>query len=166
MTKDGDTSDERQTGWRRVRSRLFHLLFLIRRPMTLGVRGIVFDRKRNAVLLIRHTYVPGWHLPGGGVEKGETFLDALTRELLEEGNIEIGAPPKLLSLYFNRHVSRRDHVALYLVTEFRQTGAHRPSMEIAEAGFFPVDDLPAETTKGTRRRIEEAIFGLAASPYW
>ena len=62
----------RQTGWPGLRARLFHLYFLIRRPLTLGVRAVIHDREANAILLIRHTYVPGWQLPGGGVEVGET----------------------------------------------------------------------------------------------
>lgn len=156
----------RQTGWPRLRARLFHLLFLLRRPMTLGARGVVYDRTRNAVLLIRHTYVPGWQIPGGGVEPGETILEALTRELREEGNIELSAPPKLISMHFNRHASRRDHVAVYLVTDFRQTAPLVPNREIAEAVFFEIGNLPEDTTEGTRQRIEEALAGVPASPFW
>ncbi|MCB1471105.1 MAG: NUDIX domain-containing protein [Rhizobiaceae bacterium] len=134
--------------------------------MTLGARGVVYDRARNAVLLIRHTYVPGWQIPGGGVEPGETMLEALTRELREEGNIEISAPPKLMSVHFNRHASRRDHVGVYLVTDFHQTAPIVPNREIAEAEFFEIGKFPKDTTSGTRRRINEAIFGAPQSPFW
>ena len=75
------------------------------------------------VFLVKHSYVAGWHLPGGGVETGETFLKALTRELAEEGNIVLTAPPVLHGIFFNGRASRRDHVALYVVREFRQDGA-------------------------------------------
>lgn len=148
------------------RSRLFHLWFLLRRPLTLGARAVVFDAAANSVFLIRHTYVPGWQLPGGGVEIGETVLEALARELAEEGNIEITAPPVLKSLHFNRHASRRDHVAIYLVRQFRQTMPKLPDNEIAEAGFFPLDALPATTTTGTRQRLNEIFGKVQPSGEW
>ena len=110
--------------------------------MTFGVRGLVHDERAGTVFLIRHTYVPGWQLPGGGVETGETAALALQRELHEEGNIELTGPTMLRSLHFNRQSSNRDHVALYLVTAFRQTEPKRPDREIAESGFFPLDALP------------------------
>ena len=156
----------RQTGWPGLRARLFHLYFLITRPMTLGVRGLVHDAAQNSVFLIRHTYVPGWQLPGGGVELGETAAEALERELGEEGNISLTAPPVLKSLHFNRRASRRDHVALYLVESFRQTTPKLPDREIAEAGFFPLDRLPDGTTPATHRRIAEIFGGAPASPDW
>lgn len=156
----------RQSGWPRLRSRLFHTLFLLQRPMTLGVRGLVHDRERNTVFLIRHTYVPGWQLPGGGVETGETMGEALARELEEEGNIAISAPPVLKSMHFNRTSSPRDHVALYLIETFHQTRPKHPDREIAEAGFFPLDRLPDGTTPATLRRIAETFQEATVSPYW
>lgn len=156
----------RQTGWPRLRARLFHFYFLLRRPMTFGARGIVYDEAANSVFLIRHTYVPGWQLPGGGVETGETALEALTRELEEEGNIVIAAEPALKSLHFNRQSSRRDHVALYLITQFSQTGPKKPDREIAESGFFPLDRLPENTTPATKRRLAEVFSDEPSSPYW
>lgn len=88
-----DAGRFRQTGLASLRSRLFHWYFLLQRPMTLGVRGLVYDRTGNAVFLIRHTYVPGWQLPGGGVETGETMLQALERELGEEEILSSSAIP-------------------------------------------------------------------------
>ncbi|RWN21355.1 MAG: NUDIX domain-containing protein [Mesorhizobium sp.] len=156
----------RQTGWPGLRARLFHLYFVLRRPMTLGVRGLIHDRASRSVFLIRHTYVPGWQLPGGGVEVGETMNEALARELAEEGNIALTAPPVFKSMHFNRRSSRRDHVGFYLLEHFSQTAPKRPDHEIAEAGFFPLDRLPQGTTPATLRRIAEVFDGEQPSPYW
>ena len=134
--------------------------------MTFGVRGLVYDGETNSVFLIRHTYVPGWQLPGGGVERGETALYSLAREFEEEANIVFTATPKLKSIHFNRIGSPRDHVAFYLITSFRQTTPKLPDHEIAEAGFFPLDALPDLTTPATRRRIAEIFGGAPVSDYW
>jgi ADP-ribose pyrophosphatase YjhB (NUDIX family) len=111
----------------------------------------------NRVFLVKHSYVSGWHLPGGGVETGETFREALQRELAEEGRIELVGEPALLGIYLNSHVSRRDHVAVYLVRQFRQDRLPEPNREIVDCGFYETRALPAETTAGTRLRIAEAI---------
>ena len=166
MTGDDDQERFRQRGWPAVRGRLFHTYFLLRRPMTLGVRGLVHDKAENAIFLIRHTYVPGWQLPGGGVEAGEIMIESLAREFVEEGNIEFTAPPVLKSFHLNRQASRRDHVAFFLIEAFRQSAPKLPDREIAEADFFPLDALPEATTPATLRRIAEVFDGAAPSPYW
>lgn len=134
--------------------------------MTLGVRAIVHDAPSDGVFLIRHTYVPGWQLPGGGVEVGETMLDALKREVREEAAIELLSEPELRSIHLNRHVSRRDHVAVYLCRVWRQLGTKLPDFEIAESGFFALDALPEGTTPATRRRLDEAFSGRPPADIW
>jgi 8-oxo-dGTP pyrophosphatase MutT (NUDIX family) len=142
-----------------------HTYWRFTRGMTLGVRGLVLDGD-GRVFLVKHSYVDGWHLPGGGVETGETLIEALTHELREEGNIELTGPPVLHGVYFNAHASRRDHVALYVVRGFRQTSVPAPNREIVDTGFFAPDALPAETTRGTRARIDEVLRGVPTSEVW
>jgi 8-oxo-dGTP pyrophosphatase MutT (NUDIX family) len=145
--------------------RIFHLYWRFARGMTLGVRCVVLDGD-NRVFLVKHSYVAGWHLPGGGVEVGETFRDALSRELMEEGQIELSGEPALHGLFFNSHVSRRDHVAVYIVRNYRQDRLPEPNREIVACGFFEASALPAETTEGTRLRIAEVLEGKAPIATW
>ena len=70
-----------------IRRRLFVMLGLAHRAMTLGVRIMVRDDE-GRVLLVRHTYVAGWHFPGGAVDRGETAPQAAMKELNEECGIE------------------------------------------------------------------------------
>ena len=135
---------------------------LLRRAMTLGVRAAVIDAQ-GRVFLVRHTYVRGWYLPGGGVERGETFGDALARELLEEGGIALTGEPELRSLHHNRG---RDHVAFYVVRDFAQAASKQPDWEIAEAGFFSPDALPEGATPATRARLAEVFDGAPVSADW
>jgi 8-oxo-dGTP pyrophosphatase MutT (NUDIX family) len=145
--------------------RMFHFYWRIARGMTLGVRGVVLDSD-NKVFLVKHSYVAGWHLPGGGVEVGESFMEALTRELVEEGRIVLSGKPELHGLFFNSHVSRRDHVAVYIVRRFSQDRMPEPNHEIVASGFFVASALPAGTTEGTRRRIAEVLDGAAPIATW
>ena len=145
--------------------RVMHLYWRFSRGLTLGVRGIAIDGERR-VFLVKHSYVPGWHLPGGGVEVGETMLEALHREMMEEGNIEILKAPPLFAIYHNRRVSDRDHVALFVVEHFSQSMPPQPNAEIVAHGFFARDALPADTTPATRARIAEVMDGAKASERW
>jgi ADP-ribose pyrophosphatase YjhB (NUDIX family) len=142
-----------------------HTYWRFARGMTLGVRGVVLDRE-NRVFLIRHTYVPGWHLPGGGVETGETALEALDRELREEASIALEETPALFGVFFNNRVSRRDHVLVYVIRRFTVLEVKQPDREIAEAGFFPLDQLPEGTTPATRSRLAEILEGQPPSAHW
>jgi len=145
--------------------RVLHFYWRFARAMTLGVRALVIDGE-GRIFLVKHSYVSGWHLPGGGVEAGETLVEAAARELREEGNIELTAPPRLHGIFFNSRASRRDHVALFVVRAFRQVAAPVPDHEIVAHGFFPLDELPNDTTAATRARIIEFLGGAPVSERW
>jgi 8-oxo-dGTP pyrophosphatase MutT (NUDIX family) len=144
---------------------MLHFYWRFARGMTMGARGMVIDGT-GRVFLVKHSYVDGWQLPGGGVETGESLLTALTRELAEEGNILITGTPVLHGVFFNSRSSRRDHVALYIVREFRQDGPPVPDHEIIAHGFFAINALPEDTTRATRARIAEVFEGVAVSELW
>jgi 8-oxo-dGTP pyrophosphatase MutT (NUDIX family) len=138
--------------------RLLHFAHRFLKPMTLGVRAIVLD-DAGRVFLVRHSYVPGWHLPGGGIDPGETALEAIARELVEEGNIVVTGPPVLHGFFHNDLYSNRDHVAVYIVRDFTQTAPRGRNWEIVETGFFDPAALPEGTTGATHRRLAEFAGG-------
>ena len=147
----------------RLAARAFHLYAWAARGLTGGARVVVTDGSR--VLLVRHTYVGGLHLPGGGVEVGETFAEAAVKELREEAAIAPTAPLELFGLYLNERVTRRDHVAVFVCRSWER-GAFEPGREIAEAAFHPLDALPGDVTEPTRRRIAEVLEGRSPDPRW
>lgn len=155
---------EMRGGLQRFAISLLHVYFRFRRGMTLGVRAACFDDE-GRIFLVRHTYVPGWYMPGGGVERNETALEALVKELREEGNLELLEPPVLLHAYFNTRISRRDHVLFYRA-RVRQTEPRPPDREIAECGFFPLDALPDGLTRATIDRLAELAGERAFSDRW
>jgi 8-oxo-dGTP pyrophosphatase MutT (NUDIX family) len=146
-------------------NRLLHVYWRFARGLTVGVRAVVLHRD-GRVFLVQHGYGPGWHLPGGGVEVGETLMEALARELREEGNIEITGTPMLHGVFFHPIYSRRDHVVVYVVREFRQPAPPQANREIAAHGFFSPGALPHDATSGTRARIAEVLQGTPVPDRW
>ena len=155
-------------GWQRAVPRLIHGTARFTRPLTMGVRAALLrDGPRGPeVFLVRHSYVAGWHLPGGAVEPGETVAAAMVREVREECAIAVEGAPELFGLYFNRGASRRDHVAVYRVREFRVLSRREADWEIVEAGFLPLDGLPEATTPATRARLAEMVDGRQPTSDW
>jgi len=146
-------------------SRALHAYFLLTRGTTLGVRAIVRSDD-GKFLLVRHTYTPGWHFPGGGVEKGETTLRAVEKELQQETGLKLIGKPELHGVFHNNAVNQRDHVLVYLCRVQGTLPSKSPSAEIAEIEFFDSANLPDSIDPGTLRRIEEIVDGVAPSATW
>jgi len=134
------------------------------RGMTLGVRGVVTDDE-GRVLLIQHTYVKGWYLPGGGIERGETAEEALARELVEEAGVRMTGRAALLSFHSNHVQFPGDHVLIYRVTDWEPCEATSRG-EIHDRGWFPPEALPDGITPSTHRRVREALAGETPHPHW
>jgi mutator protein MutT len=148
---------------RTLRDRAFQSFWRLQRPATLGVRGIVTD-EAGAVLLVRHTYTPGWHFPGGGVERGETCAEAVRRELQEEAGIDARSL-ELVSVHANHAFFPNDHILVFRAREWSQ-GEPTALGEIAERRFVDPQNPPTDVTAGTKRRLGELFGGTETSEIW
>jgi len=145
--------------WRRPVYRLARPLFWgfsrVLKGVTNDVRAVVVD-EAGRVLLVEHTYVRGWHLPGGGIERGEAPEEALARELIEEAGVRLAGEPRLVAGRIGGGGPQGYKGLLYRVDQWE---ACRPTSrgEILEREWFHPDALPEGATHWTRRRIERAF---------
>ncbi|MEM6761725.1 MAG: NUDIX domain-containing protein [Pseudomonadota bacterium] len=147
---------------------IWRLRALVRPPVTLGVRCMVIDADER-VLLVRHTYTAGWHLPGGGVDAHESARTAATRELKEETGVDLQTPADFFALYWNKALAGRDHVALYVARldgRIDDGVLRTPAAEIADAMLCPLTDLPDDAAPSVRRRVAEVLHGDPPREVW
>ncbi len=135
------------------------------RGLTLGAQGAVIDRD-GRVLLVRHSYRPGWFFPGGGVERGETIETALHRELEEEVGVTLRGTPTLHGVFSNFASFPGDHICLFVVRDWERRADYHQAGEIAETGMFAPKDVPDLIDGGTRVRLAEIFDGQKVSPLW
>jgi len=136
------------------------------KPRTLGVRSLVLDGD-GRVALVRHTYIAGWHMPGGGVKKREGFEAGLARELREEVGLHAFAVERVLGIYHNLREGKDDHVVVFVTRVPAGTAVTAADgLEIAEAAWFALDALPEGVSPATARRIAEYRAGTIGAGNW
>jgi ADP-ribose pyrophosphatase YjhB (NUDIX family) len=149
----------------RALNALFRPIWRMRRGLTLGAQGVVIEAE-DRVLLVRHSYRPGWWFPGGGVEWGETLESALARELEEEVGVRLTGPPVLHGVFANFASFPGDHIAVFVVRQFERAEDYRRLGEIAEAAMFERGRLPELINPGTQARLDEIFGALPPGPLW
>ena len=145
---------------RSVQQRLQRVL----RGKTMGVRVAAFDAQ-GRVMLVKHSYTPGWSLPGGGVENGEMLLAAAIREIYEEAGIVADEALLLHGVFSNEPIFPGDFVCCYVLRRCHRDG-WKPNFEINDAQFFEVEKLPVDITAGSKRRLDEILNGTPISELW
>jgi 8-oxo-dGTP pyrophosphatase MutT (NUDIX family) len=112
------------------------------------VRLVVLD-SHNCVLLLHvrdlsnPAFGTGWELPGGGMEPGESHIDAAIRELREETGIVIGASA-IGPATWRRDVSfsyRGERRLQHEVIAAARLGHEGPAIERSPASGFEAEDL-------------------------
>lgn len=147
-------------------SLLFRLTIIAKsflNPCVFGATAIAEDGQ-GRVLLVRHSYIAGWQLPGGGVDAGESPERAVTRELEEEVGLIESTPPEFIGLYSRRILWVANVIALYRLRNVRIQ--FKPSIEVREAAFFEPHALPDSASEATRRRLAELYDKAPRSEHW
>ena len=116
------------------------------------------------ILLVRHSYVSGWLLPGGGIGRGEAPEAAILRELKEEIGLERSAPPKLFGLYSRKAGWVTNVIVLYHFAEAEF--AFTPNWEIREVQFADPANPPQGTPRSVATRLREFAGIQPLSPFW
>ncbi len=141
----------------RLAYRVLSLYWRIRRPIVLGVCAVVV-RDGAEVLLVRHSYLPGWHFPGGGIKRGESASQAAVRELWEETGLRaLGEPVLCAGPTYRVLDGKHDHVTFFAIDSWEEDPGWNRSFEIEEAKFFPLSNLPPSTSE----RVREVLSLIA-----
>lgn len=128
----------------------FKIYCFLFRPVRMGVRVLMIQA--NQVLLIRHTYLNGWFMPGGGLNRNESLEQAARREAKEETGSDLGEI-NLIGVFTNYLQWKTDHTVVFLCKDFKITG--KSDDEIAETSFFSLDDLPQNVYSSHRKLLEK-----------
>jgi ADP-ribose pyrophosphatase YjhB (NUDIX family) len=137
---------------------LLRLSWRIRRPVSLGVKAMLVEG--DEVVLVRHTYQPGWLLPGGGMRRGETPEEAARRECAEELGATLG-PLELFCVCSRFRQGKSDHITVFVCRSFSL--GKKSDFEIDDFQRFRLTALPVDASRGTRRRVRELLDGAPCS---
>lgn len=122
-------------------------------------RAIILNKEKSKILLVRNITYRAFHLPGGGLEKGEDAKKAVVREIKEELDIDISI---LYQLGKYKYQDTLKHVEIF-VTE-AQSETFSPEWELDAAEWFDIKKLP-ELRKSTKEVLRdflahnEPVFG-------
>lgn len=140
-----------------------YLYYKLVRKSTLDVRAIVLNDKKK-VLLVQHTYLSGWYLPGGLVKQGETLASAIVRELYEETGIRPKSQPKLFNIYLGSMRGVPNYPAVFIIDNYSLSP--NSNYEIKQMAWYDWNEIPEDTSGATKRRLDEYFGNKEVSEFW
>ncbi len=137
--------------------------------LRLGCSAVLFDEKREKVLLTRRTDNGMWCLPGGAIEAGESVAEGCEREVLEETGLRVRVA-RLTGVYSDPHHvivypdgNQAHIVALNFEVELI-SGEPGLSSETTGVDWLPVREAVAmDLFHGHAERVRDALAGQAAA---
>jgi len=108
----------------------------------------------DRVLLVKEQHADGsefWTLPGGGVEHGESYTTALSRELLEELHCPVEVGGRVQTLWYS-HLSPARSVSRWHVFRCWTPADPTPDLDdgILDSRWIRWTDLPSNTLTQVR----------------
>lgn len=131
--------------------KLLQATWFVRRPRTFGAHALALTPERKLVL-VKLRYAPGWRVPGGRRNPGESAEKAGLRELREEIGLASHGRVRLACEVEQAVHFKRDLSALLIVEDV----VYRPrwNLEVEQVAEFAIDDLPRDTIPSTLRWID------------
>jgi 8-oxo-dGTP diphosphatase len=123
-----------------------------------GAQGIIYDKEKKEVVLVKRKRDNLWVIPGGMIDEGETPEQACIREVFEEAGLRVEIIG-LVGIYRrpNREAwgKKGDEARVYLCRELG--GGFKENDEISEMRRFKVDALPHDIASHHIERIRDAV---------
>lgn len=137
--------------------------------MTIGARAVLRD-DTGRVLLIQRNDNARWSLPAGTMELGQTLQDCAIREVYEETGLTAHAvtPFALNSgeaLHTDVFGATYQHVSLAVRVDSWSGDLIRVTDETLDAGFYAVDEFPADLSGSVPSTLELLARFEAGAPF-
>jgi ADP-ribose pyrophosphatase YjhB (NUDIX family) len=117
-----------------------------------GVFATIIDN-HDRILLTKIRYGSGnWTLPGGHLEKNESPIDGVKREVFEETGYVVEIE-NLVSIY---SAPSKDDLVLLFRTRIVEQKKWEPNDEIEKVAFFERTNLPSQLHPWNIKRIDDA----------
>lgn len=113
----------------------------------------IIEMNGGVILIRRKNPPPGWAIPGGFVDYGETLEEAVVREMKEETCLDI----KLIRQFHTYSDPGRDPRHHTVSTIFIATASGSPAAadDAADIGIFTKETLPEEIAFDHRQILED-----------
>lgn len=122
--------------------------------MNIGVQGVLLNKDKNKVLLIKRRDFPVWTLPGGRVEKGETSEQAILREFEEETGLQVRINRFIgqFTVWYFPWVGKTKVYRCSFVS-----GRLHTNLEVEKIEYDSVKSLPKTLLPYIKQRIRESL---------